>query len=186
MGSSPWSYYVPYQEDIGAAFRELQREVFDSGEYRKPYIDIGWLEQLDFFGASIEERNALYDSYGLTPLREPFEQLGATEFRAWLEDLNELSQFESLVDLLIVRCATEGTCSILDWIGLSSTPGLSHVCAVSEENLMNYFGTTQPTKEQIELREDFWDSIPRGHGFYLLMYKDNEPEEIFFAGYTYD
>ncbi|UNZ21309.1 hypothetical protein [Streptomyces sp. 891-h] len=33
MGASAWEYYVPYQENLGAALEELQRRVFIAGEY---------------------------------------------------------------------------------------------------------------------------------------------------------
>ncbi|MGW5425743.1 hypothetical protein ACWET9_00785 [Streptomyces sp. NPDC004059] len=33
MGASAWDYYVPYQEDLGAALEELQRRVFLAGDY---------------------------------------------------------------------------------------------------------------------------------------------------------
>ncbi|MFJ5267289.1 hypothetical protein [Streptomyces sp. NPDC088358] len=33
MGASGWDYYVPYQEDLNAALRQLRREVFEAGDY---------------------------------------------------------------------------------------------------------------------------------------------------------
>lgn len=33
MGASAWDYYVPYQEDLGAALEQLQCEVFRTGDY---------------------------------------------------------------------------------------------------------------------------------------------------------
>lgn len=33
MGASAWDYYVPYQEDLGAALEELRHRVFLAGEY---------------------------------------------------------------------------------------------------------------------------------------------------------
>jgi hypothetical protein len=33
MGASEWQYYVPYQEDIGAALDQLRRRIFDEGDY---------------------------------------------------------------------------------------------------------------------------------------------------------
>ncbi|MEV5383087.1 hypothetical protein [Streptomyces sp. NPDC052721] len=33
MGASAWDYYVPYQEDVGAALEELRHRVFLAGDY---------------------------------------------------------------------------------------------------------------------------------------------------------
>lgn len=33
MGASGWEYYVPYQEDLGAALDTLRRQVFDRQDY---------------------------------------------------------------------------------------------------------------------------------------------------------
>ncbi|GAA2139187.1 hypothetical protein GCM10009760_21130 [Kitasatospora kazusensis] len=33
MGASGWDYYVPYQEDLGAALSGLRRKVFAEGDY---------------------------------------------------------------------------------------------------------------------------------------------------------
>lgn len=37
MGASGWDYVVPYQADITRALLDLQRQVFDDGEYWKGY-----------------------------------------------------------------------------------------------------------------------------------------------------
>jgi hypothetical protein len=64
MGAEPWSYYVPYKKNIGKAFLTLPQELFARGEYEKPYIDIGWLDELEFFDACDEEREYLYKNPG--------------------------------------------------------------------------------------------------------------------------
>lgn len=33
MGASGWEYYVPYQEDLGAALNALKKEVFEARDY---------------------------------------------------------------------------------------------------------------------------------------------------------
>jgi hypothetical protein len=34
MGAEPWSYFVPYHEDIQVALSDLQRQEFEAGRYR--------------------------------------------------------------------------------------------------------------------------------------------------------
>jgi hypothetical protein len=33
VGASEWNYYVPYQENLGAALDHLRRKVFEAGDY---------------------------------------------------------------------------------------------------------------------------------------------------------
>ncbi len=38
MGSSGWSYYTPYKEDIAEALQDLRQRVFEEGEYQKFWL----------------------------------------------------------------------------------------------------------------------------------------------------
>jgi hypothetical protein len=33
---------------------------------------------------------------------------------------------------------------------------------------------------------DFFEELDRGHGIYIVLYKDGKPDELFFAGYSFD
>jgi hypothetical protein len=44
MGASAWEYFVPYQEDLNQALRELRSKVFDTKSYWW-YGDEDWLER---------------------------------------------------------------------------------------------------------------------------------------------
>jgi hypothetical protein len=53
--------------------------------------------------------------------------------------------------------------------------------------LEEYFGTTQPTRQDIEQNiEDFFEEIERGQGVYIIAYQHGQPSEIFFGGYSFD
>jgi hypothetical protein len=38
----------------------------------------------------------------------------------------------------------------------------------------------------IEQNMDFLEDVERGQAVYLVVYKDGKPEELFFAGYSFD
>jgi hypothetical protein len=38
MGASGWSYFVPYQPDVGRALQSLREEIFRSGAYGKGFL----------------------------------------------------------------------------------------------------------------------------------------------------
>jgi hypothetical protein len=38
----------------------------------------------------------------------------------------------------------------------------------------------------VESNYDLFDELERGQGVYIIVYEDEKPSEIFFAGYSYD
>jgi hypothetical protein len=81
---------------------------------------------------------------------------------------------------------SEGTASILDIERVSDTPDFGAAAPLSDTELREFFGTIQPTREMIEGNLDFYENIERGHGVYIIAYKNGKPDEIFFGGYSYD
>ncbi len=79
----------------------------------------------------------------------------------------------------------DGTRSILDLERVSEEPRLGAVSPLPEEALVALYGTTRPTREMVEQGADS-EYIERGQGIYILVYRDGQPDEIFFAGYSYD
>jgi hypothetical protein len=69
---------------------------------------------------------------------------------------------------------------------VASTPGYGVVCRLHDERLQELYGTTQPSREMVERNMDFFEELERGHGIYLIIYRDGLPSEILFAGYSYD
>ena len=80
----------------------------------------------------------------------------------------------------------DGTRSILDMERVGESPDYGAVVPFSAERLLELFGTAQPTREMIEQNMDFIEDLERGQGIYVIVFKDQKPSEIFFAGYSYD
>ena len=80
----------------------------------------------------------------------------------------------------------DGTRSILDMMQVSDTPDYSAVAPLPPEDLIHLFGTDKPTHEMIEASEALYDKLERGQGVYIIVYKNDLPSEIFFAGYSFD
>ena len=57
---------------------------------------------------------------------------------------------------------------------------------MADGSLLGLYGTTKPTREMVLANMDFYSEIDRGYGLYIVLYKDGEPDEILFAGYSYD
>jgi len=80
----------------------------------------------------------------------------------------------------------DGTRSILDMERISDTPDYGAVTPLPIEALFALFGTDKPTHEMVESSYDLFDELERGQGVYVIVYEDEKPSEIFFAGYSYD
>ena len=80
----------------------------------------------------------------------------------------------------------DGTGSILDISRVSEQPDFFCAAPLSESELQACFGTSRPTLGHIKGSDAFWDTIERGHARYVVVYEDDQPENIFFAGYSFD
>src|SRR5205814_2268499 len=63
---------------------------------------------------------------------------------------------------------------------------LSRVAPFAKNDLLKLYGTDKPTHDQVEKNQDFYEWLNRGEGIYVIVYKDQKPAEIFFAGMSYD
>jgi hypothetical protein len=92
-----------------------------------------------------------------------------------------------------------GTGSILDLSRVGTAPDFFTVCPLDDQELIQLFGTTRPTRDFLEsilinpkpnsrrsTADLFWDRIGRGEGRYIVIYSGAEPHEIFFVGYSFD
>jgi hypothetical protein len=79
----------------------------------------------------------------------------------------------------------DGTRSILDIDCISETPECGAAAPLSDELLMELYGTTQPTQEDLD-QGDVFEHIDRGQCVFIFVYRDDQPDEIAFAGYSYD
>ena len=75
--------------------------------------------------------------------------------------------------------------SILDLDHIADEADFGAVTAVPEEILEDLYGTIQPTRAMIEKNMDFFEGIDRGQGIYIVAYKNGQPHEILFAGYSF-
>ncbi|HVU12283.1 MAG TPA: hypothetical protein VHD90_13450 [Phototrophicaceae bacterium] len=172
MGSSSWSYFVPYDEDINAAVQRLRQQVFEHGDYL--LLD-DW-ELWNESDARIEAgEDPLIVEADRRTKRDALPKPGSIdELFAWNED--------------------SGTHSIIDMAeGASDTPDFGTVSPLTEAELRATFGTTKPTHAQIAQWEQsspdgdpIGDLRRRWEGLYIIVYVDDAPSELYFAGFSGD
>ena len=79
----------------------------------------------------------------------------------------------------------EGTASILDIQRVTAKPDFCCAAPFDDDELQEYFGTDTPTRDDIETGM-FWDDLERGHARYVVVYEQDQPSELYFAGYSFD
>lgn len=89
-------------------------------------------------------------------------------------------------------CSSEGAgCAhVRVRASLAARPDYSAAAPLPPEELERLFGTQQPTAEMIrrgvEETGELFEILERGQCAYIIAYKDGRPDELFFAGYSFD
>jgi hypothetical protein len=80
----------------------------------------------------------------------------------------------------------DGTRSILDIESIGDMIQVGVAARLDEELIEELYETTQPTHQIIENNMDFFERIDRGEAIFIVVYKNGKPDELFFAGYSFD
>jgi hypothetical protein len=95
------------------------------------------------------------------------------------------AQHRSIKEAL-AAAGESGTRSILDMERVAAAPSSRAVAPLGREDLRRLFGTDRPTRDLVANSDELFEALERGQGVYIIVYKGNQPEEIFFAGYSFD
>ena len=111
----------------------------------------------------------------------------AEDFPKFPVDLNHAPGCKhSSIDEAREDADADGTRSILDVSGIGNEPDFDVVAPLDDDALMEFFGTTKPSAEDVEDFDELFDQIERGQGLYVIVYDNDKPSQILFAGYSYD
>ena len=80
----------------------------------------------------------------------------------------------------------DGTRSILDISRIADEPDFCVATPLSQERLMELYGTAQPSRTAVEANMEFFEEVDRGQAIYITLYKNGQPDELMFAGYSFD
>ncbi len=174
MGASAWNYYVSYEADFGAALERLQKQVFARGEYyrrnkrrkpktiddlRKSNAEDGTHSILDITHVGPKPTKPGHENVWTPPSAGADGQIDMKRF-----DANEHDR----------------------WIAQLKTV-LGSVRELHDDDLVELFGTTKPTRASVEERESaLWDLRDRGMGTIVVIYDGDTPRELLFTGVSGD
>jgi hypothetical protein len=173
VGADFYGYYVPYEADIEGALQKLRRREFAAGRYYGAYarerIESNDYDDSCFWPPDciIEDSN-INQLFISTPAHDSIEEA--------IEDLAE-----------------ESTKSALDLSRVSHDEHFGVAYMLKPEELIEYMGTDKPDRKQFEdgffryaeYMADYVTGI-RYTGYCVVIYKDDQPIELFFGGWSAD
>jgi len=182
MGSELWFHFTPYRVNAEEALRELKERVIREGAFRSFGTKEEMIRDLQESIRRLEEGNAESDE----DLREHL----LNEYRQQLETLSNLPEpktLEEKIQEIMTINGSEGTSSPLDIFGVSDAPAFFQASPLPEEEIREAFGTTEPTRDQIEANiGDVAAAMDRGFALYVIAYDEGKPSEICFTGWSCD
>ena len=107
------------------------------------------------------------------------EEFAAGRYRYAEENPSSIEEALEIAD-------ADGTASILDISQIADEPDFCCAAPFSAEELKQYFGADRPTRVDVEQSDEYWEDLERGQARYAVVYADDAPSEIFFAGYSFD
>ena len=190
MGATSWDYFVPYQPDIHKVLADLHNEVFAQGLYEFPDPQ-GPELFMDAFELEEPHRSEQLRLYGFGT---HLERMSPEELFA---DMARVSRLDHAPDLQTLRLqmtmSDSGTHSILDIAPDAIYPESKGVglFPLPPDDCLAIFGTTTPSRETIEdwqwsLERGEQELTSRNEGFYVTVFKDGVPDEIYIDGYSGD
>ena len=119
-----------------------------------------------------------------------------TDLQAALEDL-KLQEFQAgrfryseenpqTIEEAREVADADGTASILDIDRVDAQPDFGVVIPLTAPQRMALFGTDKPSRGLVEACDDLYEEIDRGQGVVCPVYKNGQPSELCFIGYSYD
>ena len=188
MGASGWEYYAPYQADIRMAFQKLCESVYPEVAQRFPTR----IERIAQLEDDIQHLDSLYPESQTDAHQAELRESHEDELLYSLKRLRALPEpktiHEKIYELPII-CEPEGTGTILDMRGIASEPGYFEIAPLSEEGLMDLFGTIQPTREMLEIEKTkraIFAHQQSQMGSYIVVFASGKPSEIYFLGISGD
>jgi hypothetical protein len=201
MGASGWEYFVPYQPNIQQALDALHHAVFARGEFyqREPF----WRTMtIDEYAPPMDE----LDEEEREMFRRDFERLQQLHEPTTIEELIEWNGEAGTHSILDVHTVVTEPAplpmlhamslyyqehGVYPEIGINEHEELLRrigtVSPLSEQQLQVLFGTTTPTHTMIEDQHtDLSEFRERNEGLYIVVYENEQPHEVFFAGFSGD
>lgn len=183
MGASEWSRKVPYQPDLTAALRQCREEAYREGDFYRVEPDPRALvmTEEEYVAVEVAAMHAqLVEAFGEEDAGEPDDEMART---AWHAAQVEVTGPDSLLE----SQPFSGTHSVIDMTGVAEEPDGGRVAPLPDADLDEWFGTRRPSAPAVDQAlEKGLSGFGRWHGAYVIAYRGDEPEAIYFFGWSGD
>jgi hypothetical protein len=86
----------------------------------------------------------------------------------------------------VAHSGESGIRSILDIERVAPVPDYRRAAPLTSDEVVRYFGGSQPTVRMIEDCDDLWQDLERGQARYAVAYEEDAPVSLVFVGYSFD
>jgi hypothetical protein len=163
MGASGWHYLAPYDDDVERALQQLRRDVLARGDFLRQYSGFGglrlplWMRLL----AGVLGLASAAKRRRLMKLGDP--------------------------DAAAEAAGEGGTHSVIDLVGTSRVRTTGYATRAPARVLEQIYGTATPTRADVERHAgDLDEQLDRGEAYYVVVYRDGRPDELYFEGNSGD
>lgn len=181
MGSTSWNCRIDYDPDPETALEHLRDVTFATRRYEGPGGRLGPPLAFRWFpGVDLRMHVRLWASQAIG---------GVATFLLWAARGGRRPR--SIAELQF-WCGLNGTHSILDIDHISDVPEFAAATPLSRRRLLDWFGTTTPTRRQVDEAFEssdleFDDAVRRGEAAFITIHDDDgRPVEYEFLGNTGD
>ena len=182
MGASDWSRDVPYQADVAAALRQAREDAYREGAFFRVEPDprTRQMSEDEYVAAEFAAmRPGLVEAFGEEGVGEPYDELGIAWHAAQIDVIDP--------DSLLASQPFSGTHSVIDRTGVADQPEDGKVAPLPGDDLDKWFGTRRPDAAAVEraLRNGL-SGFQRWQGAYVIAYAGDDPDRIYFFGWSGD
>jgi hypothetical protein len=182
LGASEWSCKVAYQADLEAALRQAREDAYREGDFyrQEPDEDARRMSEEEYVAADVAAMRAGYVAAFGEDAGDPDDGLARSAWHA--------AQIEVTgPDSLLASQPFSGTHSVIDMTGVAEHSEDGKVAPLPGEELDHWFGTRRPDGAAVERALDAGLSgFERWHGAYVVAYSHDQPDSIYFFGWSGD
>ncbi len=183
MGASEWSRKVPYQADLAAALRQAREDAYREGDFYRAEPDprARQMSEDAYVAAEVAAMRAqLVAAFGEEEAGDPDDEMAREAWHAAQIDVTG-------PDSLLASQPFSGTHSIIDMTGVADEPEAGKVAPLPGDDLDRWFGTRRPDAAAVERAlRDGLSGFARWHGAYVIAYGGDDPDKIYFFGWSGD
>jgi hypothetical protein len=170
---------VAYRVDLEAALRQAREDAYAAGDFYRdePNLVARGMSEEEFVAAAVAE---FARDFGEEEAADMDDGMARTAWRAAQVEVTG-------PDSLLAAQPFSGTHSVIDMESVADRPDYGVVAPIPERALDRWFGTRRPSAAAVDQAlEKGLDGFARWQGAYVIAYAGEQPDSIYFFGWSGD